>query len=103
MSDHYSKYSKTVPHHVLAERLHGLAGQTEAVETRAILIFKLITLLIPPANRRKLQLLLKFIRKVTNWSRTGTDPYSCFCRIRIFQMLLLFLSGGRIWSVCFER
>jgi len=65
VSDHYSKYSKTVPHHVLAERLHGLAGQTEAVETRAILIFKLITLLIPPANRRKLQLLLKFIRKVS--------------------------------------
>ena len=75
---HYSKYSKTVPHRVLAERLEGVVGQEE-VETRAIQIFKLTTLLIPPANRRKLQLLLKFIRKVKRFSLKQYCGSSQFC------------------------
>jgi hypothetical protein len=34
------------------------------LEEKAVAIFRLLSLLLPPENRRKLQLLLKFIRKV---------------------------------------
>lgn len=61
------RYSKTVPHKILMDRLNQLAENRseESLNERAIAIFKLLTLLIPPPNRRKLQLLLKFIRKVS--------------------------------------
>jgi len=71
-----SRYSKTVPHTVLVDRLNQLAYQTsgaESLEERATAIFKLLTLLIPPPNRRKLQLLLKFIRKVSLNSDLSLD------------------------------
>ena len=42
--------------------------------------FKLIGLLIPPANRRKLQLLLKFIRRVETKEKLELDPTSRTCR-----------------------
>ena len=43
------------------------SGQQEGaanMEQKAVEMFRLLTLLLPPQNRRKLQLLLKFIRKV---------------------------------------
>jgi hypothetical protein len=42
------------------------SGQEGAanMEEKAVEMLRLLTLLLPPQNRRKLQLLLKFIRKV---------------------------------------
>ena len=37
---------------------------TVSLEEKAVEMFRLLSLLLPPENRRKLQLLLKFIRKV---------------------------------------
>ena len=46
------------------------------MEEKAVEIFRLLSLLLPPENRRKLQLLLKFIRKVPTGTvhRYGTYP-----------------------------
>ena len=55
---------RTLPPRVLTDRLNQLPQNAGRVEEYAINVFKLLTLLIPPSNRRKLQLLLKFIRKV---------------------------------------
>ena len=60
----YARLSKQVPHNVLVEKLQVLTSNPGKVEEMAIDIFKLLTLLLPPSNRRKLQLLLKFIKKV---------------------------------------
>jgi hypothetical protein len=38
--------------------------ETLNMEEKAVEMFRLLSLLLPPENRRKLQLLLKFIRKV---------------------------------------
>ena len=55
---------RTIPPRILSEKLSQLPLNPGKVEEYAINVFKLLTLLIPPCNRRKLQLLLKFIRKV---------------------------------------
>lgn len=46
----------------------------EDVAEMGIQIFKLLTLIIPPSNRRKLQLLLKFIRKISLNHELRLDP-----------------------------
>jgi len=57
--------AQTLPADLLFEKLRQLPKQPGKVEENSIEIFKLLTLLIPPCNRRKLQLLIKFIRKVS--------------------------------------
>ena len=58
--------AQTLPPDLLFEKLRQLPKQPGKVEENSIEIFKLLTLLIPPCNRRKLQLLIKFIRKVNS-------------------------------------
>ena len=61
----YARYSHSLPHSVLVEKLKSVAKSNPArTEESAVEIFKLLCLLVPPSNRRKLQLLLKFIKKV---------------------------------------
>eukprot|EP00088_Acartia_fossae_P044573 TRINITY_DN4739_c0_g1_i3.p1 TRINITY_DN4739_c0_g1~~TRINITY_DN4739_c0_g1_i3.p1 ORF type:complete len:1187 (-),score=273.56 TRINITY_DN4739_c0_g1_i3:761-4321(-) len=57
--------ASSLPAKLLTERLKQLPPDPIKVEENAIDVFKLLTLLVPPSKRRKLQLLLKFIRKVS--------------------------------------
>ena len=58
----HSRYSKSGMSQSAVKQAE--ARSPEDVAEMGIKIFKLLTLIIPPSNRRKLQLLLKFIRKV---------------------------------------
>lgn len=79
---------RTLPPRVLTDRLNQLPQNAGRVEEYAINVFKLLTLLIPPSNRRKLQLLLKFIRKVILvtryfYSRISYRFYFMFVNVRL--------------------
>jgi hypothetical protein len=52
------------PVEALSAYRSGQEGAAANMEEKAVEMLRLLTLLLPPQNRRKLQLLLKFIRKV---------------------------------------
>ena len=73
------------PHQITSQHTQ-LAMSQDGIRS-AIDSFKLIGLLIPPCNRRKLQLLLKFMRRVSEKQNLELDATTRNCRQVVVEVI----------------